>query len=148
MDLILWRHADAEDGYPDLARKLTTKGHKQAAAVAKWLQSRLPKDTLILASPATRAQETVQALTNRYTTVKEIAPSASRAAVLHAAAWPRAEGTVLIVGHQPTLGEVVRWLLCDEDGDWHIKKGSVWWLSQRDPGDPIVVRAAITPDLA
>mgnify|MGYP003693557069 CR=1 FL=1 len=26
MDLILWRHAEAEDGSPDLARELTAKG--------------------------------------------------------------------------------------------------------------------------
>jgi len=30
MDLILWRHADAEDGVPDSGRKLTAKGEKQA----------------------------------------------------------------------------------------------------------------------
>lgn len=34
MDLILRCHADAEPGEPDLARKLTSKGHKQAASVA------------------------------------------------------------------------------------------------------------------
>ena len=35
MDLILWRHADAEDGADDLARQLTAKGRKQAARVGK-----------------------------------------------------------------------------------------------------------------
>ena len=30
MDLLLWRHAEAEDGIPDLKRKLTKRGEKQA----------------------------------------------------------------------------------------------------------------------
>ena len=90
MDLILWRHADAEEGYPDLARKLTAKGHKQAEAVAKWLRSRLPKNTVILCSPAVRAKQTVEALTDQYETVDQIAPGADRAAVLKAAGWPKA----------------------------------------------------------
>ena len=29
MDLILWRHAEAEPGEPDLGRRLTAKGLKQ-----------------------------------------------------------------------------------------------------------------------
>ena len=37
MDLILWRHADAEDGSPDLRRALTRKGEKQAEHMAAWL---------------------------------------------------------------------------------------------------------------
>jgi phosphohistidine phosphatase len=42
MDLILWRHAEAEEGGPDLERKLTPKGRKQAKRVAAWLLQRLP----------------------------------------------------------------------------------------------------------
>ena len=58
MELILWRHAEAEDGYPDLERALTEKGHEQAKKMADWLKSRLPKDTQVLVSPAKRAQQT------------------------------------------------------------------------------------------
>ena len=46
---------------------------------------RLPKDTSILVSPATRAQQTVQALTSQYQTVKQIAPGADYTAILEAA---------------------------------------------------------------
>ena len=45
MDLILWRHAEAEEGGPDLERRLTPKGRKQAKRVAAWLLQRLPKKT-------------------------------------------------------------------------------------------------------
>lgn len=54
MELILWRHAEAEDGYPDHERALTEKGHEQAKKMAAWLKPRLPKDTQILVSPADR----------------------------------------------------------------------------------------------
>ena len=56
MELILWRHADAELGQPDSERRLTDKGHKQAARMAKWLAERLPEDYVVMASPAVRAQ--------------------------------------------------------------------------------------------
>ncbi|HSO07654.1 MAG TPA: histidine phosphatase family protein, partial [Pelomicrobium sp.] len=62
MDLILWRHAEAEDGVPDLARKLTPKGVKQAKRIAKWLRPRLPADTRVIVSPARRALQTAEAL--------------------------------------------------------------------------------------
>ena len=45
MDLIIWRHAEAEDpreGLDELQRALTTRGEKQAARMAKWLDLCLP----------------------------------------------------------------------------------------------------------
>lgn len=57
MDLILWRHAEAEDGdgnKPDAQRRLTARGEKQARDMAAWLNARLPKDTTVLVSPAIR----------------------------------------------------------------------------------------------
>jgi phosphohistidine phosphatase len=54
MDLILWRHAEAEDGFPDQGRKLTEKGEKQAAKMAAWLKAHLPEEVRIIVSPTTR----------------------------------------------------------------------------------------------
>ena|SRR5215813_4430610 len=147
MDLILWRHADAEEGYPDLARALTAKGHKQAAAIAKWLRPRLPKGTLILVSPATRARQTADTLTSEYQTVEEIGPGASAQALLKAAGWPDAKQAVLLVGHQPALGEAAASVLCDEPQEWQMKKGAVWWFTHPDHGGAVILRAAISPDL-
>ena len=62
MELILWRHAEAEDGIPDSARELTDKGRKQADLVAAWLKPRLPKNTRIIVSPTQRTQQTASAL--------------------------------------------------------------------------------------
>jgi len=54
MELILWRHADAEEGADDLARRLTKKGEADAAAMAKWLRAQLPGDFTLVSSPAVR----------------------------------------------------------------------------------------------
>ena len=131
MDLILWRHAEAEPGEPDLGRRLTAKGIQQAERVAAWLDHHLAATTRILSSPADRAQQTAQALKRKFRVVAELAPGASAAAILAAAGWPDAREPVLIVGHQPTLGEVAALLLSGEDASWSVRKGAVWWLSNR-----------------
>src|SRR5262249_57120322 len=82
MDLILWRHAEAEPGEPDLGRRLTAKGHKQAEKVAEWLEPHLPDNCRILVSPAQRAQQTAAVLGRKYKTVPEIGPGASPEEVL------------------------------------------------------------------
>ena len=56
MDLLLWRHAEAEDGFPDEARKLTPRGEQQAKQMAKWINKHAPKELRIIASPALRCQ--------------------------------------------------------------------------------------------
>jgi phosphohistidine phosphatase len=149
MDLILWRHAEAEDGFPDSERTLTPKGHRQAARIAKWLRKRLPEGTRVLVSPAERAQQTAGALTTSFETVDEIAPGASASAVLKAAGWPDANGAVLIVGHQPALGQAVASLLSGGPRDWNLKKGAIVWLA-REPGAhaQTILRAALSPNLA
>lgn len=149
MDLILWRHAEAEDGFPDAQRALTEKGHKQAARMAQWLQSRLPENARILASPATRAQQTASALTKDFNTLEALAPGADAQALIDAAGWPRAGGTVVIVGHQPTLGAVLARILAQGNDSWSVKKGAVWWLANKKRGNSseAMLKVAIAPDL-
>lgn len=132
MDIILWRHAEAEDGAPDSARALTDKGRHQAAAMARWLKLHLPTDAKILASPARRAQQTAQALGMAYETCAALAPQSDASAVLHAAGWPHGKHTVVVVGHQPTLGRLAALLLTGSNADWTVRKGAVWWFTNRD----------------
>src|SRR4051812_27646336 len=101
MELILWRHAEAEDGTPDLERELTPKGREQAARVAAWLLARLPAGYTVIASPAARAQQTAAALKVPVKTLRQLAPGAKVAAIAQAAGWPGSAGTVIVVGHQP-----------------------------------------------
>jgi len=147
MDLILWRHADAADGQPDSARPLTEKGRKQARAMAEWLQPRLPEDLRILVSPALRAQETARALQREFETHEAIAVGQSVSAILAASGWPDSARAVLIVGHQPTLGELAAQLLTGGTGTWHLAKGAVWWIRERKRGDrhEVELRLAIAP---
>ncbi len=149
MDLILWRHAEAEDGAPDLERRLTPRGQKHAARVAEWLLQRLPAKFIVLASPARRAQETAQALVVPFKTVQRLAPGASVAQILEAAGWPDRKNAVVVVGHQPDLGRTVAQLVSGAATAWSIKKGGAWWLNNRVPEDgaQVVVRAVVAPDL-
>ncbi len=149
MDLILWRHAEAEPGVPDLGRRLTAKGHRQAERVGAWLDRHLPDDTRILVSPAERAQQTAAALKRPRATANAVGPGATVAAVLAAAGWPDAREPALVVGHQPTLGAVAAYLLSGEEAYWAVKKAGVWWFSNRDRGGPsdVVLRAVTGPDL-
>ena len=148
MDLILWRHAEAEPGEPDLGRRLTAKGNQQAERMAVWLERHLPATTRVLVSPADRAQQTALALKRKFRIVPELAPGASSAAVLAAAGWPDAREPVLVVGHQPTLGEVAAFLLTEEEASWSVRKGAVWWLSSRFRGgsSSTVLKVVIAPD--
>jgi phosphohistidine phosphatase len=132
MDLILWRHAEAEDGSPDSARKLTKDGRDQARRIADWLKPRLPKRCEILVSPATRAQETASALGRRFTTAAAVGTDAVAAEIIAAVGWPTSSKSVLVVGHQPTLARVAATLLSGAEADWHFAKGSVWWLRHVD----------------
>jgi phosphohistidine phosphatase len=148
MDLILWRHADAEDGRADAERKLTAKGQKQAKRMAGWLRARLPKDAVVLVSPARRAQQTAQALTKTFETSDAVSTAATPESVLAAAGWPNGKGLVVVVGHQPTLGEVAALALTGRVAQWSVKKGAVWWLARREhDGDAAVLRAVMSPDL-
>lgn len=149
MELVLWRHAEAEDGFPDMQRKLTDKGHVQAKNMAAWLKARLPKHARILVSPALRTQQTAQALAEEFITVNALAPGAEAQDILNAAQWPDHDGTVVIVGHQPTLGEVAAQLLGNTEYSLSVKKGAVWWFASRDRhgAGATVLKASITPEL-
>ena len=149
MELILWRHAEAEDGFPDAARKLTEKGLQQARNMAKWLKPRLIKNTRILVSPANRTQQTALELSKNFETTPEVGTSTTADRVLAAANWPYEEGMILIVGHQPTLGNVAASLICPNHTGFSIKKGAIWWFSYKQSADTenTLLRAVISPDI-
>ena len=150
MDLILWRHAEAveREGLPDLERMLTSKGERQAQRMADWLNHRIAHSTRVLASPALRCQQTAKALGRKFRTIDAIAPEASPDAVLTAARWPEASEPVLVIGHQPTLGQVAALLLSGQAQPWAVRKGAVWWLRSRDRegSSQVVLHAVMGPD--
>lgn len=131
MDLLLWRHAEAEDGEDDLKRRLTERGERQAKMMAGWIRQHQPKDLRIIVSPAIRTQQTAQALKLPFETQRKIGPEACVSELIAASGWPQASGAVLIVGHQPSLGRLAALLLAGHEAEWSIKKGALWWLSNR-----------------
>lgn len=152
MELILWRHAEAEEAVanlPDMKRRLTARGEKQARQMAKWLRSRLPKNTRVLVSPAERTLETAHALDLPFEIEPKIAPDAAPDALIAAAGWPTRNDTVVLVGHQPTLGQLASRLLLGVDGDISVRKGGLWWFSHRlrEQESRTILRAVANPDL-
>lgn len=135
MDLVLWRHAEAvelQDGCEDIDRALTARGYKQAARMASWLDRQLPENTRILSSPARRCEDTARRLDRKFKLSSELAPEATAAQMLQFVQWPEAKTTVLVIGHQPMLGQAVAQLLGLQASECAIKKGAVWWLRSRE----------------
>ena len=159
MNLLLWRHAEAEQGTPDVKRKLTARGEKQAVQMARWIKANAPRKLRIVVSPAQRCQQTASALGLPFETDRRLGTDGDVANLLAAVGWPDggsggSEGkpecdTVLVVGHQPTLGQTAALLLSGDEAEWTIKKGALWWFSNRTrQGETqTVLRAVIGPDL-
>jgi phosphohistidine phosphatase len=148
MDLILWRHAQAQASHPDgdFWRALTVHGERQAQQMGLWLAARLPEDARVVVSPARRAQQTAAALGRPVESVAEVGLDASADTLLKAAGWPEYRGTVVVVGHQPTLGEAAARVLAGTPRPGTFEIGAVWWLRSGIVGATLV--AVQLPDRA
>jgi phosphohistidine phosphatase len=151
MDLLLWRHAEAEAGAideVDAERALTLRGERQARVMAQWIRDNQPKQLRIIASPTVRTQQTAAALGLPFETNRKIGPGACVSELIAASAWPTARGAVLIVGHQPSLGRLAALLLSGHESEWTIKKGGLWWLTKRVRAgeNQTVLRTAMSTD--
>lgn len=149
MDLLLWRHAEAVDGLPDSTRELTERGIRQAQKMAEWLESRRPKKLRVLVSPTTRTRQTASAFTKDFEIVPALGPGNDISGILAACGWPGGGGSVLVVGHQPELGRLAALLLSGQEADWTIKKGALWWFSNRvrENETQTVLRTVMPADL-
>lgn len=149
--LILWRHAEAEEVHEDIsdrARQLTPKGRKQAVRMGLWLGGHLPEKTHVLVSPAVRTMQTADGLGHPYQVVESLAPERG-VEELWQAVLESGSANVLVVGHQPTLGLLAAWLMSGETQAWSVKKGAIWWFSvealQSRPR--VKLLASLGPDL-
>ncbi len=152
MDLILWRHAEASEasaGEDDMGRSLTPRGERQAVRMAHWLERQLPEGTRILCSPAKRTEQTAMALGRKYKLSAALTPQGTADMLLSAAQWPVSKNTVLVIGHQPILGEVIALLLGFQKPECAVKKGAVWWLRSRSrlDGDQTILLTVQSPDM-
>ncbi len=152
MNLILWRHAEAEDmnSRGDMARELTKRGRRQSEQMAHWLAAHLEGDWRIVVSPARRTLQTVEPLGREFEVRDTLAPGTFPEKVLREAGWPAAGKNVLMVGHQPTLGEVAALLLKGEAGGVSIRKGAIWWFVTREREGKMetTLKTVLEPDQA
>jgi len=152
MELILWRHAEAEEaegGKDDLARALTKRGRKQAERMAQWLRPLLTEEWRVLVSPAKRALQTVKPLDLAYEVREALGPDTTPLALLRDTGWPEGDKPVLVVGHQPVLGQAAARLVGGAAGEVSIRKGALWWFAtrKRGGGAEVILKAVINPDL-
>jgi phosphohistidine phosphatase len=149
MEIILWRHAEAEDREPDLARALTAKGRHQAQQMAQWLKPQFSGPVRVLASPAVRTRETAEALGLPYEISGRIAPDCSADAMLAASGWPGGHGLVILVGHNPAISVLASRLAGNTASSIALGRAAAWWFAGAadDAGGPprLALKIAMTP---
>ncbi|MBN1426698.1 phosphohistidine phosphatase SixA [Candidatus Fermentibacteria bacterium] len=133
--LYIMRHAEAEDletGGDDAERPLTKRGRKAARAMGRWITGQGISPEVIATSPLKRAMQTARAVRKAMAGPKpmlipELAGECP-AKDLAVSLMPVFEGaeTVLVVGHQPQLAQLVSLLVTGGIyGRFDLKKGSL-----------------------
>jgi phosphohistidine phosphatase len=119
--LILLRHGKAEAGAAsgrDFDRPLTERGRRDAVIVAQALDQAGVRPDLVLVSPAARAAQTWEAMAEVFPQARvEQAPALYEITSDAILALARGEAgdarTVMVVGHNPGLGQLAAWLSQD-----------------------------------
>ena len=84
-------------------------------------------------------------MVKKFETLDALGTETTAAVMLKAAGWPRGEKMVVIVGHQPSLGHAAAKLLSGKAAPLNIKKGALWWFSQRRPKE-VFLLAVVSPE--
>lgn len=153
--ILLVRHAIAEDfasSGRDFDRALTEEGRRRMTRAARGLRTLDVEPTVLLASPLLRARQTAEILGRRF----DLAPStwdALACGVDHATLTAELDerhpgGTVVLVGHEPDLGELLSFWLAGHPRRIavHFRKGAVACVTagQLPPGGAAVLEWMLT----
>jgi phosphohistidine phosphatase len=120
MFVYVLRHGIAEEarpGDPDAARALTVEGRKKLAAVLERAKKAGAAPTVILSSPYVRAKQTARMAAQTFdcegsvVETSALVPSGSPETVWDEVSEYRSEEQLMVVGHEPLLGELVSYLL-------------------------------------
>ena len=160
MKLLLIRHAIAEErddfartGKDDRLRPLTDEGRKKMKQAARGLRSLVPDIDLLATSPLTRASQTAAILDYVYggldeVEIEQLSPETTPEDFLR---WLRRQKADLVaaVGHEPSLSEILSWLLTGAEGRlFAFRKGGACLLEFQN-GEPTAGDAtllwALTP---
>jgi phosphohistidine phosphatase len=137
MELFILRHGDAGQSSSqasDRKRPLTSAGKVEILEIAKALKIIGLKFDLVLTSPLKRAYDTAMIVSdifnigNRVQVWNELAPEGQRTQVYRKISQLREEYAVLIVGHQPLLGEIANDIIHDRKSapcNLLLKKGGL-----------------------
>jgi phosphohistidine phosphatase len=127
MRLLLVRHAIAEEredfartGKDDGLRPLTDEGRKRMKQAARGLRSLVPEIALLATSPLTRAAQTGAILDSVYgglkvVEIEELSPDTTPEELLRWLRKQQKKEVVAAVGHEPSLSQILGWLLTGTD---------------------------------
>ena len=119
--LVLVRHAksDWSNAVPDDERPLAERGRRDAPAIGRWLVEHVERVDLVVCSPAKRARQTWELASASLEPAPPVRPderiyTAGPGELLGVVdELPDEAGTVVLVGHNPSLTDLVA-LLCGE----------------------------------
>ena len=160
MRLLLIRHAIAEEredfartGKDDRLRPLTDEGRKKMKQAARGLRTLVPEIDLLATSPLTRAAQTGAILDSVYggldeVEIDELAPETTPEAFLRWLRQQQKNDLVAAVGHEPSLSQILGWLLTGTDRRlFAFRKGGACLLDLPDDpaGGTATLLWALTP---
>lgn len=133
LQVVLVRHAIAEErgaAWPDDdSRPLTRDGIRKWKRAARGLAALLPEIDLLLTSPLIRAVQTAEILAKaaspspKLQLFEPLRPGTRPSATIAALRSKNPKGTVVLVGHEPTLSELASELLRLQ-GPLEFRKGA------------------------
>lgn len=161
MILYIVRHSDAvpsgTPGVPEDERPLTDKGVKKMREIARGLRAVDVKPELILSSPLPRARRTAEIVVEEMgggiplKLTDALSPSGNRSALYREFRTDRKLSAVMIVGHQPALGEIAGEIAWGSAEHYlELKKGGVCALEvgRLDPTPAGTLLWLLTPAIS
>jgi len=133
MIIYIMRHAEAVEGSDTLHdewRYLTEKGRKTAECIGTTIVEYGRKPRLTLTSPLTRAVQTAEIVAvqacrkNKVVSCEHLVPGGDISKLISHLHTCKDAKRVLLVGHEPQLGELVTTMLDSTDVEVSLKKGA------------------------
>ena len=107
-----------------------------------------------MSSPAKRTEQTAQRLERKFKLREELGPQSTASEVLDLVKWGNGfslppKNPILLIGHQPWIGDIVMQLTQLPKSACAVKKSSVWWLRAREKNQQIQIHllAVVNPDI-
>ena len=136
MDLFILRHGEAgkriAPGHNDARRPLTVAGEEEITEISEALERIGIRFDIILTSPLKRAYQTADIVAKEFKAQKkmqklqELSPEGNRSALYQKLSSFKEGTSILVVGHNPYLSEMVSEMITDEKyGRIDIKKGGI-----------------------